>query len=181
MEATAANQKQMFYGIEYEGPLRGKRTLFVQGDISLVTIEEAVGFLNNRGPSVQHIYFGAGRLSQVNMATVRAACYNELAQYITVETPHNIFQMLYAFPQLYHMLSTNMLDFHGNQVAGQAAATLAMYSDLLNTHNSNMDRVVVKLDTGLSVLCAPLQAFSLNWYQDYRGDALVFDGKELVL
>ena len=181
MEATAANQKQMFYGIEYEGPLRGKRTLFVQGDVAIITVEEAVRFLNNRGRPLEHLYFGAGRLSQVTMATVRAACANELTPYITVETPHNIYQMLSAFPQIYHMLPANMLDFHGNQVAGQAAATLAMYSDLLNNGNANMDRVVVKLDTGLSVLCVPLSAFSLNWYQDYKGDELVFDGKEIVL
>ena len=180
MEATAANQKQMFYGIEYEGPLRGKQTLFVQGDIEIVTIKDAVRILNDRGQHVQHIYFGAGRLSQVNMDTVRAACYNELAQYVTVETQHNIIHMLTAFPQLYHMLSTNMLDFHGNQVAGQAAATLAMYSDLLN-RNTNMDRVIVKLDTGLSVLCCPLSSFRLNWYQDYKGDVLVHNGKEIVL
>ena len=180
MEATAANQKQMFYGIEYEGPLRGNQTLFVQGDIEIATIEDAVRLLNDRGRHVQHIYFGAGRLSQVNMETVRAACYSELAQYVTVETPHNIIHMLTAFPQLYHMLSTNMLDFHGNQVAGQAAATLAMYSDLFNC-STTPDRVIVKLDTGLSVLCCPLSAFRLNWYQDYKGDELVFDGKEIVL
>lgn len=70
---------RLFRGIEREGPRRGIETLFVAAPT--VTVEEIVA----QGPKA--IYFGAGRLTEINIGVLRHFSCSS-GYLVTVESPN---------------------------------------------------------------------------------------------
>lgn len=88
----------LFAGKEAEGPLAGKHTLFVVGDVPISKIEEYV-VAQKRAPCV---YFGAAGWMTYNKATVRQCLDQDLM--VTVESYSPNLSMLQKYLKLYWML-----------------------------------------------------------------------------
>lgn len=145
---------KLFKGIEAEGPLKGKRTLFVQGHVAQDTIDK---YLAN----IEHIYFGAGELSAVDIRTVEHySRYSDLL--ITVETDTINLTALLVNKNVYHMLPLVM---RGNACYTEAAV------DLIDTYlQRQQQNVIVKIDTGNNVCCCMLNDFLVNDNTAYEDD-----------
>jgi hypothetical protein len=88
----------LFAGREAEGPLAGKHTLFVVGDVPISKIEEYV-VSQKRAPC---IYFGAAGWFTYNADTVRQCLEQDLT--VTVESYSPNLTMLQRYPKLHWML-----------------------------------------------------------------------------
>ena len=65
-------ERRAFIGVEVEGPLKGKDTLFIQGAMPFDQVEKALTRARlpvYGGGKIQHVYFGAGVLSQFETYT----------------------------------------------------------------------------------------------------------------
>jgi hypothetical protein len=69
----------LFRGIEHEGPNQGARTLFIAS--SQVTMRNIKGHL----PTVDHVYFGAGRLSPIAYELCHAVLEYRPCKKLTLE------------------------------------------------------------------------------------------------
>lgn len=154
---------RLFKGIECEGILKGKHTLFVDGDVDTNIISAHLT------EDVQHVYFGAGRLSEINFKNVKSVL-NKHTVYVTVES-FNIIEDLFVYPNLYQMLTAIMLDGSVNKV------NVKTFTDTVSSYLEKglfLERVMVKIDTGKFVAVDTLKNFILNDYSHYMKDCIVW-------
>jgi hypothetical protein len=91
-------QYALFSGREAEGPLAGKHTLFVVGDVPVSKIEEYV--VSQKRPPC--LYFGAAGWFTYNVDTVRQCLDHGLI--VTIESYSPSLSMLQQYPKLHWML-----------------------------------------------------------------------------
>lgn len=165
-DAFPTTGKKMFVGVEYEGPKAGRRTLFIQGDVDLDKIKSAI----EANDDVEMLYFGAGRLSEVNLDTVdQFLRHSDL--FITVESATlDLSARVANNRQFHHMLTLSM---PGREIdPARIEVLLAAYKGFDRFDRS---RVIVKTDTGKGVVCATLLSCYVNDYSGYKNDVLLWE------
>ncbi len=156
----------LFEGREAEGPLAGKHTLFVVGDVPISKIEEyVVG--SKRLPC---IYFGAAGWLSYNRHTVRRCLDQGLT--VTVESYDPVLTLLQEYPNLYWMFP-QCWDSIPNL---QAIATLRAFIGLSKTDKgvaSVLPRLLVKHDYTNFVHVVRASRLSGATRKDYSKDVEV--------
>lgn len=157
--------RNMFVGLEAEGPYARLLTLFVVGDVPAAAILDAVSI---HRPA--QIYFGADVLSAFSLDTVLEVHDAAPQCIVTVETPFPLFLVHEPEPlsdkyqRLYHMLPMMMrgVGLKGSKV------TLDNYC-----RNNITDHVMVKLDTCNHIAVCTLASFIVNDNSAYQSDKVV--------
>lgn len=83
---SSFKRTRCFVGTEAEGPLRGKRTLFIPGGVSVLNLER--GILRAKIEGITYFYYGAGEDRMVNRGTFEYLRTCRPLATITVEVDH---------------------------------------------------------------------------------------------
>lgn len=145
-------ERRAFIGTEVEGPLKGLNTLFIQGPMDFKQVEKALeraqlpmyGF-----GRIDHVYFGAGVLSQFNVQAVQKTI--DLVKEVTVEsTDFNLIECVGQHRRFNWMLTLMM--------AGVPTGAQHVLSNALVYLEGNVrdQRIFMKTDTGRHVIVTEL-------------------------
>ncbi len=145
-------ERRAFIGVEVEGPLKGKDTLFIQGAMPFDQVEKALTRARlpmYGGGKIQHVYFGAGVLSQFNVHAVQKTI--DLGLEVTVEsTDFNLIECVGQWRRFNWMLTLMM--------AGVPTGAQHVLSNALVylEGNEREQRIFMKTDTGRHVIVTEL-------------------------
>jgi hypothetical protein len=147
------NDEGVFVGIEYEGPHTGDKTLFIKGNPPLHLIQD---LYQTHGCS--RLYFGAGRLSAFDPATVNKFVQADFN--VTAEVPAGF--------DLSVLVDRPNLTVHCTLYSPGLVETTAAKSQLKQAW------VVFKLDTGKTCYFFESPPMAANTFDGYPDDQLLY-------
>jgi hypothetical protein len=162
----------LFIGIEAEGRFKGKKTLFVVGNVPYNQIEETM----IKHPSIEHIYFGAGGTFEYNADTVISVFTHFISKTIAIESPvfdFNLYLLMKAYADKYNRAFTFIIPIVWAGIA-RPDLTGNMSHILFNPILDTEDRITIKLDTSAGVYLVPLAAIIANRLDVYDEDKLLW-------
>lgn len=146
---------KLFEGKEVEGQLKGKWTLFVEGDVPFETI-----FLHWNKHT--QLYFGAGKKSYINWDTVRrcldlpfCTIMAEVADCIPFDIARN--------PTFYAMVWLQDID-------------LVVLEQVLESVKIMIDRTQLKFDTQNQTWLLPMKSGIMNYKSEVLNDVQLWEG-----
>jgi hypothetical protein len=159
-----------FVGVEQEGPLRGSRTLFLNGPADALTVLRTA-----KRHQVAHVYFGASRLSAFD---TRAILYCMWHSSLSVTVEVGDWHTDHGSALLAAVSKSTFLNLHLVVTPYMLLANRRVYHDnpaVLETVNGLRDRVrtlSVKYDTGdtVSLISLGPDGVHVNNFDNYGDD-----------
>ena len=148
---------KIFEGLELEGKLQGVKTLFINGDQSL---EDILSVYTDH----EQIYFGANFLSEINYKTVQEI-HDRIAKYITIETVNLIPEEILMLSKIQVMLPVC--------TPYKEIKALNHYAEHINRYQKYIEKIQIKIDSGIFIHCFDLKDCIQNDYKFYPNDRIL--------